>query len=82
MLHLKRLSLKQALYGVCLFLLASSAGMWAWNTLAELFGWPHMLYKHVLAMVVLFVLVRWMFWVPRHPGERFSLMLPDRTESQ
>ena len=82
MLNLKMLSFKRLLYWVCLFLLASSAGMWAWNTLAELFGWPQMLYKHVLAAMVLFVLMKWICLVPSRPGERFSLIHPDRTKPQ
>ena len=32
-------------------------------------------------LLVLFVLMKWIFFLPSRPGERFSLIHPDRTES-
>ena len=41
-----------------LFLLASVAVLWAWNTLAELFALPPAQYKHALAVLLLLSIVR------------------------
>lgn len=50
---------KKYLYVVGLFLLLSIAGLWSWNTLAELFDGPHAQYKHVLAALGLLVMTKW-----------------------
>ena len=62
------LQYKKYAYVVGLFLLLSIAGLWSWNTLAELFGWPPVQYKHVLAVLVLLVLTKW-------------ILMPHRTSS-
>lgn len=31
------------------FVLGGILLLWAWNSLGELFGWPHALFKHTLA---------------------------------
>jgi hypothetical protein len=50
---------KYYFYGVMLVLLASVMGLWAWNTLAELFSGPQAQYKHVLALLVVLAMVKW-----------------------
>ena len=47
---------RQLALAVIAFLLASVAGLWSWNTLAELFTWPQAQYRHALAaLLFLFV---------------------------
>lgn len=50
---------KHILYGIGLFVLASVAGLWAWNTLAELFSLPQAQYKHVVAASFLLLVLKW-----------------------
>ena len=53
---------------VALFLLASIASLWSWNTLAELFAWPQAEYRHALAaLAILYVIRRILFTVRRTP---------------
>lgn len=42
-----------------LFLLSSVAGLWSWNTLSDLFGFPQAQYKHILAAFLFLLLVKW-----------------------
>lgn len=41
-----------------LLLLASVAGLWAWNTLAELFALPPAQYRHALAALLMLTMLR------------------------
>lgn len=50
---------KNFLYAVGLFLLASVAGLWSWNTLSELLNLPQAQYKHVIAAFFLILILRW-----------------------
>jgi hypothetical protein len=47
------------LYAIGLFVLASVAGLWSWNTLAELFNLPQAQYRHALAACFLLLILRW-----------------------
>jgi uncharacterized membrane protein len=57
---------KHYLYAIGLFLLASIAGLWSWNTLSELFSLPLAQYKHVLAAFFLLLILKWAL----SPGHR------------
>ena len=59
--------LKYILYTIGLFLAASIAGLWSWNTLSELFNWPLVQYRHVLAIFILLIIVRWSLFT-KHRG--------------
>jgi hypothetical protein len=50
---------KQYLIAAGLFLLASVAALWSWNTLSELFSLPQAQYRHALAALVLLLVIRW-----------------------
>lgn len=50
---------KKYAYAITFFLLVSIAGLWSWNTLAELLNGPHAQYKHVLAALGLLVITKW-----------------------
>lgn len=58
---------KYLVYVAGLFVLASIAGLWSWNTLAELFSLPQAQYKHVLAALFLSLILRWVL-SPCHHG--------------
>jgi uncharacterized membrane protein YqjE len=62
-----------ALY-VCLFILLSVFGLWAWNTIAELFTWPQAQYKHLIAAMCLLLVVRVVVF--QHVG-RHQARIPD-----
>lgn len=55
---MRNLDQKYYLYAIGLFILASVAGLWSWNTLAELFSLPQAHYRHVLAAFVLLLILR------------------------
>lgn len=59
--------LKHVLYAAGLFLMVSICGLWAWNTLSELFNWPLVQYKHVLAIFILLLILKWSLF-GKHPG--------------
>jgi hypothetical protein len=40
-------------------LLATVFGLWAWNTVSELFNGPVAQYKHVVAALILLAMFRW-----------------------
>lgn len=54
--------IKHILYAFGLFMLVSSLCLWAWNTLAELYGGPHAQYKHVVAAIVFALFARWIIF--------------------
>ena len=56
---------KHFLYVTGLFLLATVAGLWSWNTISELFNLPLAQYKHVLAAFFLLLILKWVF-TPKH----------------
>lgn len=55
---MRNLSHKQYFYAIGLFLLATIAGLWSWNTLSELFNFPQAQYKHVLAAFILLLILK------------------------
>jgi hypothetical protein len=50
---------KYYLYAIGMFLLASIAALWSWNTLSELFNFPLAQYKHVMAAFILLLILKW-----------------------
>lgn len=36
-------------------------GLWAWNTVSELFSGPVAQYKHIVAALILLAIIRWPF---------------------
>jgi hypothetical protein len=63
---------KHYLHAVALFILATIAGLWSWNTLSELFNLPAAQYQHVLAAVLLLLLLKWGRCANRHATCRVS----------
>ncbi len=53
------INFKHLFYAACIFLLASIAGLWSWNTLSEIFNWPLVQYRHVLAIFILLIILKW-----------------------
>lgn len=49
-----------------LLILVPIAGLWSWNTLAELFNAPQAQFKHVIAALVLLLSLRWAVLSGRH----------------
>jgi hypothetical protein len=47
------------MYAVAAFILATIGGLWAWNTISELFSLPHAQYKHIIAAGLLLLIFRW-----------------------
>jgi hypothetical protein len=66
------LNYKPYVHTVALFLLASMAGLWSWNTLSELFNLPSAQYKHVLAMALLLLSLKWGLSGSRHATRHVS----------
>lgn len=56
---------RRPLLAMVALLLATVAGLWSWNTLAELFSWPPAEYRHALAAVAILYVVRWILF-PAH----------------
>lgn len=56
---MRNINHKHFLYVIGLFILASVAGLWSWNTISELFNLPHAQYKHALAAFFLLLIVKW-----------------------
>lgn len=77
-MNLQSFSYKQFFYGIVFFLIASIAGLWAWNTLAELFQWPVVLYKHVVAFFILLLLVKWVLLGKGHAGNLQPMLKHER----
>lgn len=46
---------------VVTLLVTTVFGLWAWNTVSELFNGPVAQYKHVVAALILLAIVRWPF---------------------
>ena len=69
--------LKQVFFTIGLFLAASIAGLWSWNTLSELFNWPLVAYKHVLAVFILLIIVRWSLFAGRRGFKPLSAENPE-----
>lgn len=64
---MNRLKFKHAALFALLFIAASIASLWSWNTLAELFNGPQAQYKHILAVAVAVIVLRWALLSPtRH----------------
>lgn len=71
--------LKHVLYATGLFLSVSICGLWAWNTLSELFNWPHVQYRHVLAIFILLIIVRWGLFATHRGFKPLSAGDPDHS---
>jgi hypothetical protein len=41
------------------FVVTTVFGLWAWNTLSELYSGPVAQYKHVVAALILLAILRW-----------------------
>ena len=54
------------IFTAALLILVPIAGLWSWNTLAELFNAPQAQFKHVIAVVVLLLSLRWVLLPNRH----------------
>ena len=50
---------KQAAKLCVLFLLITVFGLWAWNTLSELYSGPVAQYKHIVTALLLLAILRW-----------------------
>jgi len=50
---------KRAAWLLAGFLCITIFGLWAWNTLSELFSGPVAQYKHIVAALILLVIARW-----------------------
>ena len=62
---MRSIKLKSVFFLFSLYLLASIAGLWAWNTLAEVFPLPVAQYRHILAAMVLLLMFKWLLaWRP------------------
>ena len=57
---MRNLSHKQYFYAIGLFLLPTITGVWSWNTLSELFNLPQAEYKHVLAVFILLLILKFL----------------------
>lgn len=55
---MRNLNHKYYFYAIGLFLLATIAGLWSWNTLSELFNFPQAQYKHVLGAFILLLILK------------------------
>ena len=53
-------------YACLIAALASIAGLWSWNTLAEVTLLPEIKYKHIIAAIVLLLLARWTLFAPHN----------------
>ncbi|HBV21362.1 MAG TPA: hypothetical protein DEF07_06545 [Nitrosomonas sp.] len=71
--------LKHILFVICLFSVASVAALWSWNTLSELFNWPFAQYKHVLAVFILFMIVKWSLFGKHRTWNSFVKGNPDHS---
>ena len=69
---------KHWLYGAGVFLAASIAVLWSWNTLVALFEGPAIQYKHAVAIMLAVALFKWTFHRPPGGGRR----LHDGTDTQ
>ena len=58
--------LKKYLSITVLLLMLPVAGLWSWNTIAELADIPLIQYKHALAGMVFILTVSWTIRHPRH----------------
>jgi uncharacterized membrane protein YwzB len=47
---------RQAAIAVGVFLLLIVVGLWSWNTLSELFNFPHAQYRHAVAAMILLLI--------------------------
>jgi len=69
---------KHWIYMISVFLAASVAALWSWNTLSELYSWPLAQFKHVLAVFILLLLIRWSLFAKHHRSNRLSGLYPDQ----
>jgi len=67
---MRNLNHKRYLYAVGLYVLASIAGLWSWNTLSGLFNLPQAQYRHVLAASFLLLILKWVLFLDRRTIDR------------
>ena len=58
---IKQFDWKHASLVIVMLLVTTVFGLWAWNTVSELFNGPLAQYKHVVAALILLAIVRWPF---------------------
>jgi hypothetical protein len=58
---IKQFDWKHASLVIVMLLATTVFGLWAWNTVSELFNGPMAQYKHVVAALILLAIVRWPF---------------------
>jgi len=56
---MNKFNFKSAIIIFSTLFLALVAVLWSWNTLSELFGWPHAQFKHAVAAVSIVLLGKW-----------------------
>ena len=56
---MQKVIVKRYVYAAGMFVLITIAGLWAWNTLSELFGGPQAQYRHVLAAFFMLLILQW-----------------------
>jgi hypothetical protein len=56
---IKQFNWKQAAKLCVMLLLVTVFGLWAWNTISELYNGPVAQYKHVVAALLLLAILRW-----------------------
>jgi hypothetical protein len=56
---IKQFDWKHAATLCVIFLLVTVFGLWAWNTISELYNGPAAQYKHVVAALLLLAILRW-----------------------
>ncbi len=55
---MRNLSYKQYFFSIALFLLVTIAALCSWDTLSELFNFPLAQYKHMLAVFILPLIIK------------------------
>jgi hypothetical protein len=69
---IKQFDWKHAVKFCVIFLLITVFGLWAWNTISELYNGPVAQYKHVVSALLLLAILRW----PVQRAERKRLVNP------
>lgn len=64
--------LRQVVIAVGVFLLLTIVALWSWNTLSELFNFPHAQYRHAVAATALLLITGWTVRGSRINGVRLD----------
>jgi len=57
--HLHTGKFRHLVIAVGVFLFLTIVGLWSWNTLSELFNFPHAQYRHAVAATALLLITGW-----------------------